>query len=190
MALTIAILRQSRHIFQPIELPSEDLLQRLKQAVCDPPCELVERDQVVPGGFGGCLQCAARPHVAQGDSTEVCAAGGPDWGQPFDKRGPERSDVDPARRAVELRGRFKKVWSQHQCVMGNIIQCWVPISPPGRALGPKYCGLSWSAFPKFFNRDARPSRPTMGLLSVTCIAVAIFSVVSRESPIAGAKHQS
>lgn len=56
--------------------------------------------------------------------------------------------------------------------------------PPGRASAPKKAGLAFSAVLRFCKRDVRPSRPTIGLAAVTCIADAVFCAVMRDKPSA------
>lgn len=55
---------------------------------------------------------------------------------------------------------------------------------PGLPSSPKNVGLLLSAWLKLTRRDARPSRPTMGLLELTCITCAVFSAVICSSPFA------
>ena len=55
---------------------------------------------------------------------------------------------------------------------------------PGLGSAPKYAGFSFNAFARFVSNEARPSKPTIGLESVTCMPRAIFCVVSCDSPVA------
>lgn len=60
----------------------------------------------------------------------------------------------------------------------------LPIILPGLPSAPKNVGLLLSAWLKLTRRAARPSRPTMGLLELTCITCAVFSAVICSSPFA------
>ena len=60
----------------------------------------------------------------------------------------------------------------------------LPIILPGLPSAPKYVGLLLSAWLKLTRREARPSRPAIGLLEPTCIACTVFSAVICSSPFA------
>jgi hypothetical protein len=60
----------------------------------------------------------------------------------------------------------------------------LPIIFPGLPSAPKNVGLLLSAWLNLTRREARPSRPTIGLLELTCIACAVFSAVICSSPFA------
>lgn len=55
---------------------------------------------------------------------------------------------------------------------------------PGRPSWPKNSGLARRALLRLMSSDVRPSRPTRGFASVTCIALAVCSTVSRARPSA------
>ena len=61
---------------------------------------------------------------------------------------------------------------------------FLPIMLPGLPSAPKNVGLLLSAWLKLTRREARPSRPTIGLLELTCIACAVFSALICSSPFA------
>lgn len=60
----------------------------------------------------------------------------------------------------------------------------LPSMFPGRASCPKKCGLAERAVARWMRRVVRPSSPTMGFVSLTCIASATRSTVMRASPSA------
>ena len=67
--LTIPVLRQPSHILDTLDLPSQHLLDRLDQAVCDPACELVEWHELVALGVGArgdalLFEGVTRPDIA------------------------------------------------------------------------------------------------------------------------------
>ncbi len=55
---------------------------------------------------------------------------------------------------------------------------------PGLPLIPKNCGLALRALLRLNKREERPSKPTIGLESLTCMACAIFSAVICSRPAA------
>ena len=60
----------------------------------------------------------------------------------------------------------------------------IPMRFPGLPLMPKNSGLALRALPRLNKREERPSRPTIGLESSTCIACATFSAVICSRPAA------
>ena len=74
--------------------------------------------------------------------------------------------------------------------MGQLVRyvlSWMPSAPmrfPGRASWPKNVGFDLSAEPRLYSSDARPSIPTIGLDSVTCIAAEVFCIVMSDNPVA------
>ena len=55
---------------------------------------------------------------------------------------------------------------------------------PGLASGPKNSEFKERALERFINNDVLPSKPTIGLDSVTWKALAVFSVVTFARPFA------
>lgn len=67
---------------------------------------------------------------------------------------------------------------------GNNLTPDVPRRFPGRPSAPKNSGCDFKASDSFMSSDARPSSPSMGLLSETCIPLAILPTDTVESPAA------
>ena len=71
-ALTVPILRQTGHVLDALELPSQDLFERFDKAVSDPPGEFVEGNEVISlliSSRGMLLERVARPDIAEGFSA-------------------------------------------------------------------------------------------------------------------------
>jgi hypothetical protein len=64
----------------------------------------------------------------------------------------------------------------------------LPIILPGLPSAPKKVRLLLSAWLKLTRREARPSRPTIGLSEFTCMACAVRSAVTCSSPFAFQWH--
>ncbi len=89
---TVPILRQTGHILDAFELPSQHFLERLDKAVGDPPGEFVEGDQLVAflvSSGGVFLECVARPNVAKRDPAKCRPRRGPYGSQTLDEGRPE-----------------------------------------------------------------------------------------------------
>jgi hypothetical protein len=82
---------------------------------------------------------------------------------------------------IQIQGSLQKsvqIWRRKETTKD------IPIRFPGRASSPKNFGLDFRARARFDKRDARPSMPTMGFVSETCIACAVPSAVMRDNPSA------
>ena len=105
--LTIPVLRQPGHVLDTLDLPSQHLLDRLDQAVCDPACELVEWHELVALGVGArgdalLFEGVARPDIAERLATESGTRCRPYGCEAFDQGGPESENVNALRAVLRL----------------------------------------------------------------------------------------
>ena len=125
-----------------------------------------------------------------------CQSSDSSWVEPFYKSVPKSSDSERSDLSSSLKSSlaFKEAWvwmlfmenisqmrtfwdgflhSYQQCFLGWVF-C-IPSMFPGRPSVPKNWALVLRAMPRLKRSEVRPSMPTMGLDSLTCMASAVFS---------------
>ena len=98
--LTISILRQTRHVFDALELPPHHLLNWFHQRVRHPTSELVERYKFVAFLLLERQERVTGPNVTKRYAPELGACGRPDRGKAVDEDRPECEDVSTRFTAV------------------------------------------------------------------------------------------
>lgn len=105
---TISILRQSSKVLQSFDLPLTNLLEDFDETVCQPPCELVERDEIVSLKGGLCLKDCSWPDVSKRFSPQ-CVSRWPDGAEAFDECIPESSNRDGSQISVNFRLSLEEI---------------------------------------------------------------------------------